>query len=88
MSLWFVLRMNEKRIGSLEIQRQQDLDLTDKTAIADAVSDYKVFVATEKRPGQRLAGTVGHRYGDGAWVLLRKALELIPEAQEGGNNGL
>jgi hypothetical protein len=70
MSLYFDLRIQHQIIGSMEIQRVEDLDLIDKEAIADAVSTYKV------RVNDKMVGTVHHRYGDGAWVLLGKAVEL------------
>jgi len=57
-------------IGQMTIGRLVVLDLSDKDAIADHVSPYRV------RVDGKVAGDIEHRYGDGAWVLLRKALEL------------
>lgn len=58
-------------IGTLEIQRHEPLDLTDPAAIVDVVSTYTVRLDGQDR------GTVRHRYGDGAWVLLAKAAALV-----------
>jgi hypothetical protein len=77
-SLWFDLRVGRNVIGRMEIRRTRYLDLTDKAAIADEVSVYEITIDDEPR------GTVEHRYGDGAWTLLRKALE---ETGKGLPNG-
>lgn len=69
MSLWFDLCVNDHAIGHLAIRRLEHLDLWDP-GVMDAVSTYKVT-----RDGQEL-GTVRHRYGDGAWALVRLALAL------------
>lgn len=68
MSLWFLLNINNQCIGRLDVQRQDDLDLSDPAAIADVVSTYTVRVDELDR------AEVRHRYGDGAWVLVRRAL--------------
>ena len=73
MSLWLNLNIGTKTIGFMEIQRQEHLDLSDKAAIADVVSTYKVTV------GDQLVGEVRHRYGDGAWTLLRLAVTLYDQ---------
>lgn len=74
MSLWFVLTVNEQPIGSCEIQRREPLDLADP-AVVDAVSTYDVRI--DGRP----VCQVRHRYGDGAWALLRLALNAgAPDA--------
>lgn len=67
MSLWFTLRINRKEIGSLVIRRIDPYDLQPEPG---TIGTYVVV-----RDGQEL-GKVEHRYGDGAWVLVRKALEL------------
>jgi len=71
MSLWFDAHVNTEMIGRISVRRLRYLDLTDKAAIADEVSDYEV------RLDGKPAGQVSHRYGDGAWVLLHKALGVI-----------
>jgi hypothetical protein len=76
MSLHFELMIGRNVIGFMEIQRMVDLDLMNKAAIADVVSPYQVTVQSEHARKPRRIGTVEHRYGDGAWVLLAKALEL------------
>jgi hypothetical protein len=60
--------MNTKEIGSLVVRR---ITQTDRTGLGDdEVSTYIVI-----RDGREM-GKVQHRYGDGPWVLVRKALEL------------
>lgn len=80
MSLWLAPRVGlADPVGHMEIRRREYLDLSDKAAIADAVSTYEVRIDSEFR------ATVSHRYGDGAWVLLRKALDAavpVPEEQD------
>lgn len=73
MALWFELKVNHDLIGTVEIRRQQHLDLTNPAAVADVVSTYTV------RQNGHLIGEVDHRYGDGAWRLLALATELIDE---------
>jgi hypothetical protein len=77
MSLWFTLRLNTKEIGSLVVRR---ITQTDRAVLDDdEVSTYIVV-----RDGHEM-GKVTHRYGDGAWVLVRKALDLYVVAPgEGG----
>ncbi len=70
MALWLRLMANADPIGVVEIQRREVLDLADP-AVADAVSTYDV------RRDREQVGTVTHRYGDGAWVLLAKAAALV-----------
>jgi hypothetical protein len=70
-SLWFTLRINRDEAGSMVIRRLEPewIDLTDP-AHDDVVGTYLVI-----RDGEEL-GTVQHRYGDGKWALVRRALEL------------
>lgn len=71
MSLWFVLKINDlPSIGTFEAQRLEPLDLADP-ATTDAVSTYRV------RINGAPVGTVRHRYGDGAWELIRRALNEL-----------
>ena len=69
MSLWFALHVNDQPIGLCDIQRHEQLDLSDRGAIADVVSTYTVRIDGEER------AQVRHRYGDGAWELVRRAME-------------
>lgn len=70
MSLHFDLRLGRIGLGFVEIQR---VSSTDEITLPDAViSTYDV------RLDNRSLGQVRHRYGDGAWALVRAALELIP----------
>lgn len=68
MSLWFTLRVNRDEVGSLVVRRLTNLEET--VLPDDVVSTYLVT-----RDGRK-AGKVEHRYGDGPWVLVRKALDL------------
>jgi hypothetical protein len=70
MSLHFDLRLGRTGLGFVEIQR---LTNTDEVTLPDsAISTYEV------RLDDRVLGQVQHRYGNGAWALVRAALELIP----------
>jgi hypothetical protein len=69
--LWFNLKCNADRIGTVEIQRREKLDISDPVAIRDVVSTYTVTL------DDRLIGVVAHRYGDGAYRLTALATELI-----------
>ena len=73
MSLWFTVHINVERLGLVEVRRLEHLDLTDQSAIQDAVSTYDV------RLNGALMGTVRHRYGDGdgAFRLTSLATDLI-----------
>jgi hypothetical protein len=86
MSVWFDLRINRGLIGTVEIRRVEDLNISDPAAVADVVSTYEV-----SRDGV-LVGTVRHRYGDRAWRLLASAAHLIAAVDEAvcdcGHEGL
>lgn len=71
MSLWFPLHVNDQTIGFCDIKRQEYLDLSDSAAIADLVSTYTVRIDGYKR------AEVRHRYGDGAWMLVLRAMEAL-----------
>lgn len=70
-SLWFTLRINRDEAGSMVIRRLEPewIDLTDP-AHDEVTGTYLVV-----RDGVEL-GKVQHRYGDGKWALVRRALEL------------
>lgn len=72
MSLWFDLQVNSETIGRLEIRRlTRRVTSTDP----DSINRYVVILDGEE------IGQVEHRYGDGPWELVRKALEYICVAQ-------
>jgi hypothetical protein len=72
MSLWMDLRVGKNAvIGRLEIIRTTGKG--DLHPAPDAVYTYRVL-----RDGRQVA-IVAHRYGDGAWALLRKALNALEE---------
>lgn len=66
MALWFPLMVGEIEIGSFTARRITG------TIHPDSVGTYTVQVFTGD---QCWRGQVRHRYGDGAWALLRVALE-------------
>jgi hypothetical protein len=70
MTLRVDLRIGEECIGTMSIGRLTELDLTDRDALEDVVSPYRV------RINGTVIGSVEHRYGDGAWVLVFRALQL------------
>ncbi|OZE77169.1 hypothetical protein CH305_18195 [Rhodococcus sp. 15-649-2-2] len=69
MSLHFVLKANEQPIGSFVATRTVDHGTTD-----DAVNGYDVTIDT---PDWEWDGHVQHRYGDGAWTLVRRAIDQM-----------
>lgn len=71
MALWFNLRINDERIGVVEIQRRELLDLSDPAAIANEWCTYDVL------RDEQLIGQVRHMYGHGAWRLLALASNLL-----------
>lgn len=71
MSLWFTPRVNNLQpLGAFDAQRREHLDISDPVAVADVVSTYTI------RIDGRMIGEVRHRYGDGAWALIRAGLDL------------
>lgn len=78
MALWFRLRCNDEHLGTCVIQRTEHLDLSDPAAIADEVCTYTVTIDGKAEI------LVEHRYGDGAWELVRKALEAVARKRERG----
>lgn len=66
MSLWFVLNVADRHIGFFDAQRISGG--TDP----DEVNTYR---ATVELNGARWSGEVSHRYGDGAFGLVRRVLE-------------
>lgn len=67
MALLLTLYVNDDRIGALMIQRVEPLD---PTPGPDDVGTYRVEM------DHRAVGTLRHRYGDGPWPLVRRALNL------------
>lgn len=74
MSLWFVLNVADKAVGFFDAQRIAG------GADPDDVNTYKAKV--ELAAGERWSGEVQHRYGDGAWALVRHVLEVASGAPE------
>lgn len=71
MALWSRLMVNNKSIGFIEIQRNDDEPLRPQR---DTICGYTVRVRHDSKVTQ---AEVKHRYGDGALVLLEKALAAI-----------
>ena len=69
MSIWFTLRVGPNPIGHFEAQRVAGATGTDP-------DDVNVYEATvELKDGTRWSGEVSHRYGDGAFGLVRRVLD-------------
>lgn len=74
MTLHFDLRANGQSIGEgMTIQRT-----THGRPLPDDVNTY---VVQAKCSGTWHTATVEHRYGDGPWELVRKALDVIHERE-------
>lgn len=71
MSMWFRLMANGNEVGLMEIRRITNTGPGDLHP--DVVSTYVVT-----QDGRKL-GFVEHRYGDGAWALVRAALGVTDE---------
>lgn len=84
MSLHFVLEVNDAPIGACSIQRRHDPSAPEPL-LDDAVSTYDVEVDDLQHDTPNLTAVVHHRYGDGAWALVRAALNaaLAPTDPEG-----
>lgn len=71
MSLYLTLVVNDEPIGAVTITREHDDNGTD----IDAVNEYRYRY---NRDGEaKYAGSVHHRYGDGAVVLAHAVLGEI-----------
>lgn len=68
-ALWTRLMVNSHPIGTIEIQRLAGGPKPDE----DSVFSYRVRI---RHDGHLTQHEIEHRYGDGALVLLRKALEV------------
>ncbi len=81
MSLHFSLRVNGRSIyHAMDITR---LDHTDHPE-PDAVYRYRACAVTEDgvNSAHQMSVVVQHRYGDGAWELIRKALNAMAELSD------
>ncbi|MFB7853793.1 hypothetical protein [Rhodococcus qingshengii] len=75
MALHFPLKINSETIGTFTaIRKSGGID-------PDDVNVYEVPIETKSAEDPNLitqrAFNLDHRYGDGAWVLVRKALEQL-----------
>jgi len=74
MSLNFSLRVNNEIVGAFEAQRMVAIEqLGQPVTDPDAVHKYSITIWDEDN--NREMFSIHHRYGDGAWELVRKALE-------------
>jgi hypothetical protein len=78
MALHSILKINGYPIGSVYAQRREALDLQDPATV-DAVSTYDARVLYADDREAPWEGTVRHRYGDGAWELVRAVLNARAE---------
>jgi hypothetical protein len=81
MSLHFVLKVNSAPIGACVIQRRDHGRDPDE----DTVLTYDVEVDDLQHDTSDRTATIQHRYGDGAWVLTRKALGAVLDAVPAGD---
>jgi hypothetical protein len=72
MALHFRLRVNDETIGVFSAQRHE------RQVPADGVCTYDVIIA-KKFPLDDVELIVKHNYYDGAWTLVRKAIETMEE---------
>lgn len=87
MSLHFTLHVNGRGIyHAMDIQR---LDSTDTNPTGDSVFQYRARAVTENGvdPATQMSAVVTHRYGDGAWELVRKALNAMLDLDRPGPDG-
>ena len=75
MSLHFTLHVNGKSIGE-GMTIQSNNTNTERTL----PNDVNTYVAQAKCDGKWHTVTVEHRYGDGPWELVRKALNEVGKA--------
>lgn len=67
MALYFTLKITGTKIGDFYARR------TDGTTDPDSIGTY-VVVITQVGALAPWTGTVQHRYGDGAWALISRAI--------------
>lgn len=73
MTLHFALQVNGNTIGTFEAQRMTEQTTPPNTEEhADAVHDYAIDI--RETEGSRHTFVLSHRYGDGAFVLVQKAI--------------
>jgi hypothetical protein len=68
--LLMTLKINDLLIGRMKITRLDKYPTFPPPD--DSVNRYEVTLDGEK------IGVIQHRYGDGAWLLLRQAAGLVP----------
>lgn len=67
MSLWCPLYINGEVVGSVGAQRTEGAGM--------GPDDVNVYAAVVQLGERHWGGSVSHRYGDGAWGLVRRVLE-------------
>lgn len=73
MSLYFPLKVGRETVGAFEAQRMVTIpELGKPITDPDAVHTYSITIWDEDDCREMF--TVEHRYGDGAWALVQKAL--------------
>lgn len=65
MAIWFELMVNDIQVGTLSAQRRTG------SIHPNSVGTYHAEIFTGD---QRWTGDVRHRYGDGAWALVREVI--------------
>lgn len=75
MALHFELKVNGKPIGSFYARR-----LNPGIPRPSTINSYEYSVEAD---GKTYEGEVQHRFGDGAWILVRKVLESVEQSERG-----
>lgn len=75
MALHFDLKVNGESIGSFYARR-----LNPGIPTPDSINSYEYSVVVN---GETVQGEVQHRFGDGAWSLVRKVLESVDKSERG-----
>ena len=83
MALWFPLRVNLTQIGHFEAQRIENGPIPDGGTVDDTIHTYRVTITRTDHPSAEFQ--LQHRYGDGAWALIAKALTRLNDEKEEPN---
>lgn len=79
MALHFPLMINGHSIGSFTAVRiAGGTGIDDMNTYEVEVRQHPLGGAVHAPYGETRSFTVEHRYGDGSWALVRKALEQLP----------
>ncbi len=74
MALHFRLRVNEETIGTFDAQRFE------REVPDDGICTYDVIISNRHLKDTEVV--IRHNYNDGAWTLIRKAIEAMEEMEK------